>query len=104
MTNASPHTRPDPKVFQKTFGTVSIQLAASILTEVSDTILAGIKPGQLIDGKKVILVAYPDERESDLQNVVQQFQSKRLSVPLFAYNVNLNLIRDELRRLEGSGR
>lgn len=83
------------------FETTSIHLAAALLVQVQDAILAHVTSDPSIDGKRLIVVAYPPVQESTVQQIVTDFHSRRLVVSLYPYNRALNALRDRLKQGEG---
>lgn len=78
------------------FETTSIHLAAALLVQVPGTTLAHVTPDPSIDGKRLIVLAYPPDQASAIQRIVAEFHSRRLVVPLYLFNRALNLLRDRL--------
>jgi hypothetical protein len=81
---------------RRLFETTSIHLASAILVHVPDSILVRVSNSPSIDGKRLMVLAYPAAAAQALQAVVEQFNTRRLVVPLYAYNRALNAVRDRL--------
>ncbi len=80
----------------KVFKSVSIQLTAALLTDIPEATFIGFENDYLETDRKVILIAYPELAEPGFKRVLDEFESKTLSVNLFYYNRNLNFIRDRI--------
>lgn len=85
-----------PLSTQKVFKSVSIQLTAALLTDISEATFIGFENDPLEKDKKVILIAYPGTAEPGFKKVLDEFESKTLCVNLFYYNRNLNFLRDRI--------
>ena len=85
---------------QRQFRTTSLVLAASLLTEIPGSLVLSVSQTDSIDGKKIITLSYDPAQESEVNRVVEAFQQRRLTIPLYPYNVNLNQLRDRLHRGE----
>lgn len=87
-----------PKIFKS----ASIQLIAAILTEISEATFLGFEDDPTESGRKLIIISYPDIRETELNKMVREFGQKILNINLFYYNRNLNFLRDRIfnRRAE----
>ncbi len=83
---------------QRQFRTTSLVLSASLLTEIPGSFILSVSQTDSIDGKKVITLGYDAAQESEVKRVVEAFQQRRLTIPLYPYNVNLNALRDRLHR------
>ncbi|MDD5476881.1 MAG: hypothetical protein PHG87_01515 [Candidatus Omnitrophica bacterium] len=81
-----------PKVFRS----ISLQLAAALLTDISEATFIGLENNTLEKDRKVILIAYPESAELGFKRVLDEFESKTLCVNLFYYNRNLNFLRDRI--------
>ncbi|MBI3292103.1 MAG: hypothetical protein HYZ73_04755 [Elusimicrobia bacterium] len=82
------------------FQTVNLPLASALLAEIPGSALGRITPSPCVDGKRLIVIQYPPEREADVQRLVDLFHQRRLTVNLFSYNKAANLLRDLLHRPE----
>ena len=78
------------------FETTSIHLAAALLTVIPDAQLSHIAPDPSIDGKRLIAVRCPVNQQTSVQRLAEDFYARRLTVPLYAFNRALNLLRDRL--------
>ncbi len=85
-----------PLSTQKVFKSVSIQLTAALLTDISEATFIGFENDPLEKDKKVILIAYPELAEPGFKRVLDEFETKTLCVNLFYYNRNLNFLRDRI--------
>ena len=83
---------------QRSFETVSLPLAASILTLVPSSQFSHIAPEPSIDGKRVIVLKHPADQTQAVQDVLEQFHTRRLVVPLYPFNRVLNALRDRLKQ------
>ncbi len=81
---------------RRLFETTSIHLASAILVHIPDSILIRVSNSPSIDGKRLIVLGYPAAAAQALHAVVEQFNTRRLVVPLYAYNRSLNTVRDRL--------
>ena len=87
---------------QKSFQTVSLPLAASVLTLVPGAQFATIAPEPSIDGKRIIVLTHPANQAQVVQDIVEQFHGRRLAVHLYPFNRALNALRDRLKQGERS--
>lgn len=78
------------------FETTSIHLAAAVLTSIPTSHLASITPNPTIDGKRLIVIQYPLSQQGKVKRLAEDFHARRLTVPLYAFNRALNLLRDRL--------
>jgi len=85
-----------PTITHKVFKSVSIQLTAALLTDISEANFIGFEDDPLEKDKKVILISYPESTDSEFKRILNEFENKTLSVNLFYYNRNLNYLRDRL--------
>jgi hypothetical protein len=85
-----------PINIHKVFKSVSIQLTATLLTDIPEATFAGLENDPLEKDKKVILISYPESADSEINKILDEFDRKVLSVNLFYYNRNLNYLRDRL--------
>ena len=83
------------------FETTSLPLAASLLCQVPSAILLQVSSKLAIDGKRLIVVGYPPDQTNAIREVIEQFYSRKLVVPLYFYNRVLNTLRDRLKQDEG---
>jgi len=84
------------------FQTTSIHLATAVLTHLPRAALLRITPDRSIDGKRAIIMQYPAEQSDAFQQILEDFQRRRLTVPLYRFNRALNLLRDHLLQHERS--
>ena len=87
---------------QQRFETTTLPLAASLLSQVPGAVLLKIASEPSIDGKRLIVIGYPQDQVQAVQDLVQQFHSRRLVVPLYAFNRSLNTLRDRLKQDTGN--
>jgi len=80
----------------KTFDTTSIYLSSAILTVIETTSLKCIDAINRVDGKRVIKISYPEEREADLLLVLEDFNARCLQIDLYQYNRNLTILKGKL--------
>jgi len=85
-----------PASTHKVFKSVSIQLTAALLTDISEATFIGFENDPLERDKKVILISYPKSADPEFKKILNEFDNKILSVNLFYYNRNLNFLRDRL--------
>ncbi|MFA5350254.1 MAG: hypothetical protein WC357_02850 [Candidatus Omnitrophota bacterium] len=85
-----------PANTHKVFKSVSIQLTAALLTDISEATFIGFESDSLERDRKIILIAYPESAEPGFKRVLDEFESKTLCVNLFYYNRNLNFLRDRI--------
>ncbi len=85
-----------PASTYKVFKSVSIQLTAALLTNISEATFTGFENSPLERSKKVILISYPESADPEFKKIFNEFENKTLSVNLFYYNRNLNYLRDKL--------
>jgi len=87
---------------QRLFETVSLPLAASVLTLVPTAQFSYIAPEPSIDGKRLIVLTYPADQTQAVHDIVERFQNRQLTVRLYPFNQKLNLLRDHLLQRERS--
>ena len=83
------------------FETTSLPLAASLLSQIPGAVLADIPNEVSLDGKRLFVIHYPPVTTPAVRDLVKQFHSRRLVVPLYTYNRVLNVLRDRLKQDEG---
>jgi len=83
-------------ILPKIFRSVSIQLTAALLTDISEATLIGFEDAPLETDRKVFLISYPESATPEIKKILDEFENKTLSVNLFYYNRNLNYLRDRL--------
>ncbi len=88
----------EPMTDQRRFETTSLPLAASLLSQITGATLLEVSPDPSVDGKRLLIVAYPPEQTQAVQNVVTKFHGRQLVVPLYIYNRALNTLRDRLKQ------
>lgn len=80
------------------FETTNICLGAALLASVRGSSLFRISTSPSMDGKRTLTITYPAEQESTAKQVIEEFLQRRLTVPLYLYNVSLNSLRDQLHQ------
>lgn len=85
-----------PASTHKVFKSVSIQLIAALLTDISEATFIGFENDPLEKDKKVILISYPESADLEFKRILNEFENKTLSINLFYYNRNLNYLRDRI--------
>lgn len=80
----------------KIFKSLSIQLTAALLTDISEATFTGFEKDPIEKDKKVILISYPESSTPEFNKILNEFENKTLCVNLFYYNRNLNYLRDRL--------
>lgn len=97
MKISSPENKTDVKGFR--FRSISLHLAAVLLTKIEQSSFVGIDSDQTIDGcKKIFLIDIPMQSCKIAEKLVSDFNEKQLSINLYFYNRNLNFLRDKLFR------
>ena len=81
---------------QREFETTSIHLSAAFLIHIPGATLCRITPEPSIDGKRLIAIRYPLSQQDAVQQLIEDFHARRLTVPLYSFNRALNLLRDRL--------
>lgn len=90
----------EPRDYQR-FETTSLPLAASLLSQIRGAVLADIPNEVSLDGKRLLVIHYPPVAIPAVRDLVEQFHSRRLVVPLYTYNRVLNVLRDRLKQGDG---
>ncbi len=83
---------------EKRFETSNLPLASSLLVSVPGIALADISSAPGIDGRRVIILQYPENQEAIVQRVIEDFYRRCLHVQLYPYNQALNRLRDRLHQ------
>ena len=87
---------------EKSFESSNLPLAAALLVSVPEIMFDEISSVPGVDGRRVIKLRYPKNREADLRHVVEDFHRRTLDVKLYLYNKVLNSLRDCLHQNDHS--
>lgn len=87
---------------QRSFETVSLPLAASILTLAPGSQFSYIAPEPSVDGRRLIVLTYPADQAQAVHDIGERFHNRQLTVPLYPFNQKLNFLRDHLLQRERS--
>ena len=81
---------------EREFQTTNINLAAALLTRLSSGRLVRIDVWPSVDGKRLIHLRFPATQENTAHQIIESFLQRDLSLNLYGFNRNLNLLRDYL--------
>ena len=82
---------------EKQFETSNLPLASALIISVPGITVDSISSAPGIDGRRIIVLRYPEDQESAVQHVAEDFYDRRITVPLYRYNRALNSLRDRLK-------
>lgn len=85
----------------KLFKSPSLHLISAILTEIPEVVFLALEDDLFDKNKKVIVISYPNSQDFEVQNTIEKFNNRELSINLFNFNRNLNFVRDRLIRERG---
>ena len=88
----------EPMTDQQRFETTSLPLAASLLSSIQNAELVEISRDPSVDGKRLLIIGYPSTQTQAVNDLVNQFHSRRLVVSLYRFNRVLNALRDRLKQ------
>lgn len=78
--------------------TLSLPLAAAILSIVEGSQIDNITEGREVDGKRVMCLSYPASCEAQVKELQEKYGRRKLTVNLYDYNQTLNNLRDALKK------